>query len=64
MMIEDDALLEYEVSCSKTDVSDTRISCATFKVGLYAVNEAEVRQIMAEEEPDLTIDSIKLIGPA
>lgn len=64
MMTDDDELFEFEVSCSKTESSDERISCSVYTVGLYAKDEAKVRQIMAEEEPDLTIDSIKLIGPA
>lgn len=63
-MSKDDALFVYEVRCSKTEASDTRISFAGFTVEVYAVDEAEVRQIMAEEEPDMAIDSIKLIGPA
>ncbi len=64
MMTNEDELFEYEVSCSKTEKSDERISCKVFTVELYAVDEAEVRKIMAEEDPDLTIDTIKLIGPA
>ncbi|WAR43635.1 hypothetical protein [Methylomonas rapida] len=64
MMIDDEELFEFEVSCSKTKSSDERISCAVYTVGLYAKDEAAVRKIMADEEPDLTIDSIKLIGPA
>jgi len=57
-------LFEYEVSCSKSEKTDERISCAVYTVEIFAVDEAEVRKIMASNEPDLTIDSIKLIGPA
>ncbi|MGZ5055671.1 MAG: hypothetical protein ACXWAT_12140 [Methylobacter sp.] len=52
---------EYEVRYSETKKDGGRISCAIGTAIVYADNEDEVRQIFAEEEPDMSIDSISLL---
>jgi len=51
-------MYEWKVKYSKTDTIGTRISFGCFTAEVVAENEDEVRQIMAEEEPGMTIDKI------
>lgn len=55
-------MYEYEVRYSKTKKEGTRISCESWVAVLCAEDEAEVRAIMAEEEPGKTIDKITRMG--
>lgn len=51
-------MYEWEVHYSETKREGTRISCETWRANVYAEDEDEVRQIMAEEEPGKAIDKI------
>lgn len=51
-------MYEWEVQYSETKTEGTRISCECWTAAICAEDEDEVRAIMAEEEPDMTIDKI------
>lgn len=51
-------MYEWEVQYSETKTEGTRISCESWTATIFAKDENEVRAIMAEEEPGMTIDKI------
>lgn len=51
-------MYEWKVEYSETKKEGTRISFECWTATVFAENEAEVRAIMAEEEPDKDIDKI------
>ena len=51
-------MYEWRVEYSNTETKGTRISCEMFIAEVYAEDEGEVREIMAEEEPGMKIDKI------
>jgi len=51
-------MYEWEVRYSETKKEGTRISCECWTATVCAEDEAEVRAIMAEEEPGKAIDKI------
>lgn len=51
-------MFEWHVKYSETKKEGTRISCSMGGATIYADSEEEARQIMAEEMPDSTIDSL------
>jgi hypothetical protein len=51
-------MYEWEVRYSETKKEGTRISCECWTATVCAEDEAEVREIMAEEEPSKAIDKI------
>ena len=59
-------LYEWTVHYSKTETTGTRIFCEKFSATIFAEDENEVREMMAEEQPDKSIDKItrgKLLTP-
>lgn len=49
---------EWHVKYSEVKKEGSRISCGMYEASFYAKDEDEVRQIMAEEEPEMRISSI------
>lgn len=50
---------KWVVRYSSTKKEGTRISCSMLTAEVYASDEAEVRMIMGEEAPGMTIDKIE-----
>ena len=54
-------MFEFEVRFSKTTRDANRIGCEMFVGAIYADSEAEAREIFAQNEPGMTLDSIVLV---
>lgn len=49
---------EWHVKYSRTTKEGSRISCTWGSATVYAENEAQAREYLAEELPDAAVDSI------
>lgn len=51
-------MFEWEVSYSETRKEGTRISCGMYRATVYAKDEDEVKEIMADDCPGMVIHSM------